>query len=426
MFRGYLRLGGVAFLFIIWPYFFALAEGVSFTLEEAMLVGLRDNRGILLKEEDVKRAKVKIAESHTDLFPLFTLSGGWARTRNYYSKDLSQSNTQVSLRQYLYAGGRIFNTIKFNGYNFEIAKALLDKEKIETALKIKDTFYTLILAQEFVNLNKLLLENGQEHFQYQLERQKFGEISESAVLQAQSSLSNLEEVYVSSLNQVISAKESLINLLYLEQDVDISALGDIGYEEAEVALDLGLLKALEERPEIKQYAAQLQADKSAIEIAKASGRPDIYASWDYYSRSHTATALANTRGWNDHNVIGVNVSWPVFDGWKAKAKVEGAVFELKKTQLLKDKVIKDIILELKDAYLGLKDAIAKIKSNQTEIKVYTDNLKVSTEKYDKGQLSLLDKSDAEVKYAVAMFNYKQASYDYILAKAKFDKATGGL
>ena len=109
-------------------------------------------------------------------------------------------------------------------------------------------------------------------------------------------MSNLEEVYVSSLNQVISAKESLINLLYLEQDVDISALGDIGYEEAEVALDLGLLKALEERPEIKQYAAQLQADKSAIEIAKASGRPDIYASWDYYSRSHTATALANTRG----------------------------------------------------------------------------------------------------------------------------------
>ena len=58
--------------------------------------------------------------------------------------------------------------------------------------------------------------------------------------------------------------------------------------------------------------------------------------------------------------------------------------------------------------------------------MYTDNLKVSTEKYDKGQLSLLDKSDAEVKYAVAMFNYKQASYDYILAKAKFDKATGGL
>ena len=225
MFRGYLRLGGVALLFIIWPYFFALAEGVSFTLEEVISIGLRDNRSILLKEEEVKKAKAKIAESHAELFPLLTLSGGWARTRNYYSKDLSQSNAQISLRQYLYTGGRVFNTIKFNGYNFEIAKALLDKEKIESALKIKNAFYTLILAQEFASLNKQLLENGQEHLEYQLERQKFGEVPESVVLQSKSFLKSLEEAYEFSLNQVILAKESLVNLLYLDKDVKISALG---------------------------------------------------------------------------------------------------------------------------------------------------------------------------------------------------------
>jgi hypothetical protein len=34
-------------------------------------------------------------------------------------------------------------------------------------------------------------------------------------------------------------------------------------------------------------------------------------------------------------------------------------------------------------------------------------------------------NDANLKYEISAFNRKQAIYDYILAKASFDKATGG-
>jgi len=100
----------------------------------------------------------------------------------------------------------------------------------------------------------------------------------------------------------------------------------------------------------------------------------------------------NTRNWNDYNILGVTFSWPVFDGWRTKAKVEQAVIDLKQNQLLKEKAIKDIVLELKDAYLGLKDAIALIKSSQTDLKFYADNYRSVSEKYKQGELSLLDKA----------------------------------
>jgi len=426
MFRKDLRAITLSvLLFVLYPCAIALAQDLPISLDEAILIGLRDSRGILLKGEELKKAKAKIAESHADLFPALTLTGGWTYTKGYYSKDLSQTNSQINLKQYFYTGGRIFNTIKYNGYNFEVAKALLDKEKIETALSIKEAFYTLLLTQDFTELNKSLLDNGREHLNYTQEKQKFGEVSDSEVLRFKSSLSDLEEIYDSSVNQIISAKESLINLLYLDKEVNIIAVGNIAYEEAEVALDQGLLKALEERPEIKQYAAQINADRSAVEIAKSGGRPSIYASWDYYSRSHAVTTTVNTKNWSDYSVLGATFSWPVFDGWKTKAKVEQAVFDLKKTQLLREKAIKDIILELKEAYLGLKDAILKIKSAQSELKLYADNLRVVNEKCGKGELSLLDKSDAGIKYSVSEFNKNQAAYDYVVAKARFDKATGG-
>lgn len=402
-----------------------MAEELPLALEDALIIALRENRTILIGQEEINKAKAKIAESHADLFPSLSFLGSWTYTRGYYSKDMSQTGSQLSLTQPIYTGGKTFNTIKYNGYMFEVSQALLDKQIIETALSVKNGMHTLLLAQEYSKLNKILLDNAKEHLDSIKRKYESGEASKTELLIVEASLSNLTQVYESSLSQVRLSQETLNNLLYLDKDVKIIALGEFNYEARDVAFDEGLLKALENRPEIKQYAAQINADKSAIEIAKSASRPSISAGWDYYSRSHAVTTTVNTRDWHDYNVIGVTFSWPIFDGWKTKAKVEQAVVDLRKTQLIRDRVIKDISLELKDAYLRLKDALYKISSSESDLVVYKDNLRLVNDKYAKGQASLLDKSDAGVKFAVAKFNRDQAAYDYIVSKSTFDKATGG-
>jgi outer membrane protein TolC len=250
-----------------------------------------------------------------------------------------------------------------------------------------------------------------------------GQASESDVLGIEESLTSVESAYETSLSQIESAQTLLNNLLYLDKDVKIRPKEEFSYEPREVAFDEAFLKALKARPEIRQYAAQEKADKRAIEIAKSDNRPSIYASWDYYSRSHTAATTS--KNWNDYNIIGVTFSWPLFDGWQTKAKVEQALIDLKETQLTREKAIRDITLELKDAYLSLKNAIAEIKASEATLAVYKDRLQDLEQKYNKGIASLLDKEDTDLSYQVAMFNKKQAIYDYIIAKTEFDKATGG-
>lgn len=414
--------------FMIFFFFISsllIAEELPLSLEEALIIALRENRTILLGQEEINKAKAKIAESHADLFPSLSFLGSWTYTKGYYSKDMSQTGAQFNLTQPLYTGGKTFNTIKYNGYMFEVSQALLDRQIIETALSVKNGLHTLLLAQEYSKLNKILLNNAKEHLDFIKSKYAAGEASKTDLLRTEAFLSNLTQVYESSLNQVRLAQEILNNLLYLDKDVNVIVLGEFSYEARDVAFDEGLLKALEKRPEIKQYAAQLNADKSAIEIAKSASRPSISAGWDYYSRSHAVTTTVNTRDWHDYNVLGVTFSWPIFDGWKTKAKVEQAVVDLKKTQLLRDKVIRDIALELKDAYLSLKDALYKISSAESDLVMYKDNLRFVNDKYAKGQASLLEKSDAGVKYAVSRFSRDQAAYDYIVSKSAFDKATGG-
>jgi outer membrane protein TolC len=244
-------------------------------------------------------------------------------------------------------------------------------------------------------------------------------------LKIKESLASVEQTYEESLNQIETSSALLRNLLYLAEDIKVKSNAEFAYEQREVVYDEAFLKAMERRPEIRQYSAQEEANKKAIEIAKADGRPTIYASWDYYNRSHAVSSVGVNRNWNDHNVVGFTFSWPIFDGWATKAKVEQAIVDLKEAQLMKEKVIKDIALELKNSYISLKNAIVKIKAVESEVAVYQDNLAQINQKYIAGIMSSLDLDDASLKHDIAMFNKKEAIYDYIIAKASLDKAEGG-
>jgi outer membrane protein TolC len=418
-------------LSIILGFFFApllKAEEISLTLEESLAIALRDNPDVLLKETDLKKAKAKLAEAHAGLFPTVNISGGWQETRGFYSKDISEIEGGANLRWYLYRGGMTINTIKLNEYGIAVSQAILDKAKLETVYSVQKAFYTLLLADEFARINKGILDNAKRHLEYLEARYLNGQASESDILSIKSSLGNVSEAYEVSLNQIESSAGLLNNLLHLEEKIVIKTGGQFSYEPKEVAYDEAILKAMSNRPEIRQYEAQEKQAKHAVEIAKAGGRPNIFSSWDYYTTSRQMGAYSPDpiKGWQDYNIFGVTISWPIFDGWQTKAKVDQAIVDLKQVQLLKDKVTQDIALELKNAYLDLRNAIAKIKSTDSELLLYTDTLKVAKEKYNGGIASSLDLDDVTLGFDVALFNQKEAIYDYIVAKAKFEKATGGL
>ncbi|MFH1398244.1 MAG: TolC family protein [Candidatus Omnitrophota bacterium] len=412
-------------IFIMISFSLSWAQEVSLTLDEAAALALRDNRDILLKAEEAQKAKSKIAEAKAALFPSLTFTGSWTNTMGYYNKDLAQASTQTTLKQYLYTGRKTFNSIQYNEYLAAIAAAILDKTKQEIIQSVKKAFYTLLLAQHYADLNRGILANTKEHLDYLQARFQSGQASESEIFNIKSSLSSIEQAHGVSLSQVESAQELLNNLLYLDKEVRVKPTGDFDYEPKDMAYDEAFLKAMRQRPEIRQYELQEKSAQKLIEIAKADNRPSIYASWDYYSRSHSISSTANTRNWNDHNIIGVTFSWPIFDGWAAKAKVEQAVVDLKEAKLTREKTIQDIALELKNAYLSLQNAINKIKAIEQDIQVYKNNLSEIRQKHQGGIASSLDLQDAGLKYNISLFNKTQAGFDYSIARVNFDKATGG-
>lgn len=410
-------------LAIFFIYTAASAEEVSLTLDDALNLALRRNRDILLKSEDVKKAKQDIREAKSSLYPSLDLTSTWSRNNGYYSKDFSAFNYQAGAKQYLYKGGKTVNTIKYNENLLDVNQAILEKTKLDIILNVKKAFYTLILAGQYTALNKDIVKDTKGHLDFMQARYKKGLASESDILRIKSSMDSVAQAYENSLNQIESSRALLNNYLYLDEGVKIIPEGKLSYTEEELVFDEALLYALKSRPELRQYDSQAKAAESYMGVAKSENRPSVYASWDYYNRSHGGSGSA--KNWNDNNIIGITFSWPVFDGWAAKSKIEQAIIDLKTAQLTKEKAIVDITLEFKNAYIGLKNAIVKIDAMESDLKVYEDNLAVFRKKFKQGVASSLDLDGAALKDSISRFNIASAVYDYMIAKSNLDKAMGG-
>jgi len=422
MSRAWIVIILVTVCVVTYPVVSRAAE-IPLSLDEAITIALRANRDVLMKTEDVEKARVRIAEAQAALRPGVNAAAGWSRTAELYTKDIGTWSWQVGVSQLLYSGGKVVNALRASEYTFTATEAALDVAKQNLILNVKKNFYAVVLADELLAVNKGILDNTREHLDLALVRYKNGQASESDVLNLRASLSSVRQAYEASWNQHQQATAVLQNQLFLDKDAVVRARGPLIYEPREIAYDRAFLEAMKSRPEIRQLDAQVQAAQSGVEAAKAGNRPTVAASWDYYNSSRLAGGTQKNR--NDYNVAGVTVSWPVFDGWLTRSRVRQALIDVKESQLLKEKTAADIALELKTAYLALQSALAQMQSMEDQITLYKDTLAVVDEKYRAGIASRLDQHDAALSYRIAVLNQTQSIYDYLIAKAQFDKATGG-
>ena len=416
-----------SFLFLfLFSVNIVLAKEVSLDINEAIALALRDNPVILLKAEDIEKAKAKIKESLSEALPKVSLTSTLSKTNNYYpNKDITSDSLSLSFKQIIYTGGRIVNTIKYTEYGLDIAKIILDEAKLDIVANTKKAFYSLLLAREFVNLNYKILKNIEAHYNSFKIKYNYGEISKTDLLKLKQSLVLARSQYEESLNQLNSFEELLKNLLFLDSDIKIIPEGKLYYKPREISYKEAFLEALKLRPEIKRIDAELKAQEKSIEIVKSQNRPTIYASWDYFNRSHTTSLGGLSKNRNDYNVISLVFSWPIFDGWQTKARLDEALADLRKSKITKEKTKKDIEYELKDSYFKLKTSIYKMRASLLDTNVYFENLKTINEKYLNGEVSYLDKFDNKLKYLISRFNYISSIYEYLIAEVNFDRAIGG-
>jgi len=130
--------------------------------------------------------------------------------------------------------------------------------------------------------------------------------------------------------------------------------------------------------------------------------------------------------WFPTSYIGLQMKFPIFNGFSLKAKTQGAKLQLQKTINQTESLKISIDREVEDARNNFATAIATMDFQKKNMELAEHVYNQTRKKYEVGTGSATETNTAQLDLKTAQTNYITALYEAIIAKVDFFKATGKL
>jgi outer membrane protein len=294
-------------------------------------------------------------------------------------------------------------------------------------LSVRKAFYSVLLAQQQV----IVREQSVKLLAQQLEdtRHRFdaGTVPRFDVLRAEVELANAKPPLIRTQNDLRLAREALVKLLAIDAPpqqafTPIRFTGQLTYELRAWDLPVALTNALAKRPELQQAEKLSAASTEEIKIAQAGYHPELsaFAGYRLYDSTFSDNIDETVNGW----LVGVRADWPLFDGMltrgkvtQARAKQAQAGFDLADTR-------RNIELEVRQAYSDFLQALELFEAQKKTVEQAEESIRLAEARYAAGTGTQLDVLSAQTALTDARSNEAQALYDYNVAIASLERATG--
>jgi outer membrane protein TolC len=179
-------------------------------------------------------------------------------------------------------------------------------------------------------------------------------------------------------------------------------------------------KAIESRPEIR--LARLQVKKAELDhrLKRAERIPDVSLTMTNVATVNLSPILPNRL-----SVVGVQVTWDVYDWGRKRKQAEEKRLAEEQASLDESDIEAQIIVEVAHQYRKLIEARKEVEVAQASQSARRELLRVTRNRYERRDVLLSDVLKAQSGLAEADNRFTQALLDLATAQADFEKAIGG-
>ncbi|MBN1767115.1 MAG: TolC family protein [Prolixibacteraceae bacterium] len=351
----------------------------------------------------------------------------------YESITSASTGLSASTNVLLWQGGTLRNAIMQNEYGVKSSFEDLQKAKDDVALNITAAYLDILFARELL----LVAEKQAEQTQSQLNRSTqlvdAGSLPQGALLEIEAQLAREQLEMVNSENQLRLATLVLAQMLELDSYNDFSIVQPVFPElraqmsimESEEVYE----KALQNRPEIKRAAYQLESTKVQLDIAKGSLYPTLSASAGIYddylnTSAREVTGFFDQLADNHRESLGLNLSIPIFSRFSNRTNIDNARLQIENQKLEVESVKKELRRQIEQAQINAVAALKRYTANKTAVKSMQESLRYIEEKYNVGRVNPVEYNNAKTNLAIAESNLLQAKYDFIFRSKILDFYNG--
>lgn len=440
----------------------AQQQPTTLTLQESLDFAYKNSKSIKLAQEKVNLAEGKVSEALAAMLPNISGSGSYtyfiqpliimdeetisqmqeafkgilpetppeqpaegSELSSEIEADKHNLRASLSLQQPLFTWGKLINNYKQAKFNLEAEKQGLESTKQQLTFDVTQSFYGVLLAQEFVKVAKKAVSQVEKHLKTANDLENAGVITEYDVLRANVQLANIRSQLIRAQNALRLAKEGLKITLGMELKSEVNVEGEFQYKPMERELDELMSSALKNRPDLKQLELQEKVGDKFVSIAKAGNKPNLalVSSYEVNKSGEWKEEMdwgSTTQSWN----VTLALNIPIFDGLATRARVKQAKSGLSQIKLGKAQMMDGVQFEVRSAYLALQEAKSLIGVQQETVQQAQEGLKIANLQYENGIITSVQFTDAQLALTQAEVNQLQALYDYMLAVAKIVKAIG--
>ena len=262
-------------------------------------------------------------------------------------------------------------------------------------------------------------------------RYQAGVATKLEVLEAQTQLSRDRLVLTNGLSDQSKARRALSALLDLPQDVTPTAANPsrvIGMWQP--SLQESIIAAYAFREELDQFILDISINNSNANAALAAVQPvlSIFNRFDT-SRSQgqsnqSGTVDMDDYNWNYNNAVGLNATWAIFDGGRARAEYRQNKQRAEQSKFNFASERDKIRSEVEDSFFDLRRASQNIHTSASEVLTSAESLRLARLRFQAGVTTQREVVNTQRDLTKAEVSYANAITDYNVSIAELSRRTG--
>ncbi|MFM7613409.1 MAG: TolC family protein, partial [Synechococcales cyanobacterium] len=290
----------------------------------------------------------------------------------------------------------------------------------ELQLDITEDYYGLQDANESVRIAKAAVTNAEKSLGDAQALERAGVGTRFAVLQSQVQLANARQELVRAESKQVIAGRQLVQRLNLSQDVDITAADKVDLAgQWQLGLEESIVLAFQNRAELQKQRLQSQVSLQQARAALAAVRPQI----NVFARYNLANNLDDNIGFEDGYAVGAQLTWNIFDGGNAQARLEQQQLNARIANTTFAETRNQIRFQVEQSFSNLVANKKNIDTATLALDQAKESLRLARLRFQAGVGTQTEVIDAETDLTRAEGNRVKAILDYNRAMASLQRAT---
>ncbi|MCP4147264.1 MAG: TolC family protein [bacterium] len=413
-------------------------DRVRLSLEKAIALALKNEKNVLLSQEEVRQYRYKLKQN-LGFLPDISLEG---------SKTLDEKLLKVlvppiypgaapqelgidfkkkyefnfHIIQPLFRGGKIVYSFKNARLDLQMVREKSNNSRKEVILKVKKNFYNILVMQELLKAHKDARQTAESNYKHVKERYSLGMASKYDLLIAEMAAS---ERIPRELEVEKALTLSVLNLKYMTGIPEKNTLiveGELQHAPYNLKLPELIKKSLSNSSEILQMVLQKKKISNMQKMAYGQYLPEIFLIAMYTYGADYFNFDSNN--WNQHYSVSLGIKLPIFNQMKRSARV-GEIKVMKRMANLNYKQLEEATkLKINKIYLTLQQEYKAIQIGLKTIETAKEGLRIAKLTYSEGLISMLELKVSGDQLTRAKVNYLQSLYNYNIAAAELEKLAG--